>query len=242
MKLTEALLETIERYLKLEMEPSEKLAFEEKLQNDPELVQEVEGLKNLFTGIEAAALKRKMEVFHQGIPQETPVRALRPSKDPKKIRYLVAACLVALLGIFWFFKRETPQEQLFAKYYAPDPGLPTTMSTTNEYDFYHGMVNYKQGNYPAALTIWEPLLLDKPQNDTLNYFIGVTYLAKGNTAEAIPFLEKVSSQKESIFWEDSHYYLGFSYLKKGDLEAAKQNFGKSNHPEAQKIVNALEKE
>ena len=66
-------------------------------------------------------------------------------------------------------------------------------------------------------------------------------MAKGNTEEAIPFLEKVTTQKESMFLEDSYFYLGLSNLKNDNLKDAKENFRKSNTQEAQKILKVLEK-
>jgi tetratricopeptide (TPR) repeat protein len=154
--------------------------------------------------------------------------------------YAIAASAVILLGIFWVFNPSNSNEKLYNDYFSVDPGLPTTMGSNDGYSFYDGMVNYKRKEYDEALEKWKLLLPQKNDNDTLNYFIGVTYLAKGNTEEAIPFLEKVTAQMESMFLEDSYFYLGLSNLKNDNKEKAIDYFKKSNHPEAQKILKVLE--
>jgi len=244
-KITQELLETVERYLNNTMDPSEKLQFEKSLLENNTLKQQVEDIKILLSGIETASLREKIEEFHQQMAQETkeiPVRNItNNNRTNSRLFYAVAASAVILLGIFWMLNPKDSNEMLFNEYFSVDPGLPTTMGSAEEFSFYDGMVNYKRKEYDEALEKWKLLLPQKNNNDTLNYFIGVTYLAQGNIKEAIPFLEKVTTQKESMFLEDSYFYLGLSNLKNDNLEVAIENFRKSNTQEAQKILNVLEK-
>ncbi|HAT66674.1 MAG TPA: hypothetical protein DCS66_19135 [Flavobacteriaceae bacterium] len=244
-KISQELLETVERYLNNTMDATEKLQFEKSLEENNTLRQQVEDIKILLSGIETASLREKMEEFHHQMAQETkeiPVRNItQNNRTNSRLFYAVAASAVILLGIFWVFNPKNSNELLFNEYFSVDPGLPTTMGSTDEFSFYDGMVNYKRKEYDEALEKWRQLLNQKNNNDTLNYFIGVTYLAKGNTEEAIPFLEKVTTQKESMFLEDSYFYLGLSNLKNDNLKDAKENFRKSNTQEAQKILKVLEK-
>ena len=243
--ISQELLETVERYLNNTMDATEKLQFEKSLEENNTLRQQVEDIKILLSGIETASLREKMEEFHHQRAQETkeiPVRNItQNNRTNSRLFYAVAASAVILLGIFWVFNPKNSNELLFNEYFSVDPGLPTTMGSTDEFSFYDGMVNYKRKEYDEALEKWRQLLNQKNNNDTLNYFIGVTYLAKGNTEEAIPFLEKVTTQKESMFLEDSYFYLGLSNLKNDNLKDAKENFRKSNTQEAQKILKVLEK-
>ena len=113
-------------------------------------------------------------------------------------------------------------EKLFAKHFSPDPGLPTTMSTSLNYEFFDAMVNYKREEYDIAITKWERLLQDQSKNDTLNYFLGVSYLAKGDTQLADEFLQKIADHPESIFSRDAVHYRALALLKKGETEKAIQ--------------------
>src|SRR5690606_23244373 len=108
---------------------------------------------------------------------------------------------------------ETPNQKLYAEFFVPDPGLPTTMSSTNNYTFFDAMVNYKQGDYKTAIKKWETLEAANTENDTLIYFLGVAHLAKGNTEDAISYLEKSKDFKDSVFKNDAYYYLGMAHLK-----------------------------
>ena len=103
------------------------------------------------------------------------------------------------------------------------------------------MVDYKQENYQAAIEKWKPLLSEKPENDTLNYFLGVAYLAEKKDREAIDYLSEVSNNQSSMFLQESYYYLGLALLKSGEIEKAKTNFKKSNNDESQAILKELNK-
>jgi len=240
-QITQELLEKVERYLNGTMEVSEKLQFENSMKENEMFRQQVEDIKTLLAGIETASLKEKMNEFHSQMGHDVPVKNISYSnRTNSRLFYAIAASAVILLGVFWVFNPSNSNEKLYNEYFAVDPGLPTTMGTTDEFSFYDGMVNYKREEYDEALTKWTQLLQQKNDNDTLNYFIGVAYLAKGKTEDALPYLKKVSEQKESIFLEDSHYYLGLSNLKSDNQELAIAYFKKSKRPEAQKILKALQ--
>lgn len=222
--ITQETLETIESYLDNSMSGAERELFEKTMASDLKLKQQVEDVKNLLQGIEAGALKYKLEDFHNEM--ESPVKKAN-KKTPKiislkTISYIAAASVVLLFGIFMFMNNSTPSEKLFAKHFIPDPGLPTTMSSTDEYNFYDGLVDYKRKNYQTAIQKWENLLKQKPQNDTLNYFIGVAYLAEGNTQKSLFYLEQSQQFGESIFKEDAVFYQALAKVKEGNIEEAKK--------------------
>ncbi len=232
-------LETIERYINGTMASEELNAFETKLNSDSEFKLQVEDIKTLLTGIEAQSLKDQLNEFHKELPKSTFQKA-----EPK-VRYLhfrklvAAAAIIIALGGFWFFN-QNPNEKLYSKYFSPDPGLPTTMSNTANFEFYDAMVNYKQGDYKTAIQKWEILKTKTPNNDTLNYFLGVAHLANKNGVHAISFLEKSIGDKNFSFANDAHFYLGLAYLKEGNIELAKHNFKMSSFEKSQALLSELE--
>ena len=148
-----------------------------------------------------------------------------------------AVILMAVAGFWWF---DTPQnEQLYSEYFTPDPGLPTVMSTSDNYDFYDAMVDYKQGKYIMAIEKWETLQSNNVKNDTLDYFLGVAYLAYKNQKNAIPFLEKSTQNSDFPLLNDAYYYLGLAYLKDGNIEKARANFKLSNYEESKMLLKEL---
>ncbi|MBR9846528.1 MAG: tetratricopeptide repeat protein [Algicola sp.] len=232
-------LEAIERYINGTMPDEELKAFKTRLENDSEFKTQVEDIRTLLTGIEAQSLKEQLDEFHKDIKKQ-PIK-----KGSAKVRYLqfrkivAAAAIIIALGSFWFFNQNS-NERLYSKYFTPDPGLPTTMSTSSNFDFYDAMVNYKQGDYKTAIKKWELLNANSPDNDTLSYFLGVAHLANKNEKEAIGFLEKSVKNDDFSLINDAYYYLGLSHLKDGNAELAKQYFKKSSVEKSQALVSELE--
>ncbi|MDC7994209.1 tetratricopeptide repeat protein [Altibacter sp. HG106] len=243
-EITEQEFETIERYLKNNMSAEEQERFQQQLIEEPTLQQKVNEVRMLIDGVEAASLKEKLNTYHEEV-SATHSKVIDPPKlisTPEKNYtrwYAAAGILVALIGIFWFLNRTSPTEQLFAQHFEPDPGLPTTMSTSGNYAFFEGMVDYKQGKYDEALSKWEPLLEASPENDTLQYFLGMAHLAKDESKEALPYLEKVAAMTSSSFLSEANWYLGLSYLDLNQPKKATRVLKRSDVPASQEIVTAL---
>jgi tetratricopeptide (TPR) repeat protein len=95
------------------------------------------------------------------------------------------------------------------------------------------------GEYASAINRWEKLLEQRPNNDTLNYFLGASSLAAGQDEKAVNYLQKALESKETAFAEEAWWYLGLTWLKQGEIEKAKQALQKSNKPEAKKLMEDL---
>lgn len=233
--ISQEFLESVERYYNNTMPTDERIAFEEKLQNDAEFKTQVEDLQMIFLGIASQSFKEQLDLFHEDIPQV---------KKQSKVRYLqfikmgIAAAIIIGVGLFWM-NQNPSNDRIYAKYFTPDPGLPTTMSTTTNYTFFDGMVNYKQGDYKLAIAKWSTLEQKSPNNDTLQYFLGVAYLADKNPAKAISYLNKTVNNPNNIFFEDATFYLGLAYLKEEKTAEAKNAFEKSKSDKNKIILDAL---
>lgn len=238
--ISQELLETIERYYNGTMSAEEQIVFETRLQQEPEFKIQVEDNKALLFGIEAQALKEKLGEFHSDLPIK-----METGKTDSKIlqlhfRQIAAAAIIIVASVsFWIFTGSS-NDRLYDDYFKPDPGLPTTMSGSDNFAFYDAMVNYKQGDYKKAIGKWEVLHDKAPQNDTLNYFIGSAHLADKNVDKAISYLEAVTATNVSAFKNDAYYYLGFAYLKKENIQSAKKNFKSSTMENSKTILSKLD--
>ncbi|MCW9036716.1 tetratricopeptide repeat protein [Altibacter sp.] len=221
-------LEIIERYLTHSMTAKERLQFQERLTTDPSLQVKVNEISLLIETVETSALKTKLDRFHETMEGthsktlHTPEIIERRNTTSKLPLYAIAACLLVIFGVFYFMTMPSPSEKLFAKHFVPDPGLPTTMSTQNNYPFFDAMVNYKRGEYDIAIGKWEQQLDDTTENDTLNFYLGVAYLAEGNGEKALSFLRKLETSRQSIFMEDAMYYRALAHIKKNEPDKAKR--------------------
>lgn len=231
--ISQELLETIEQYYNNTMPEQERKAFEFRLENEPQFNSLVEDIKTMILGIENQSLKEQLDTFHQDIPETTS----SSSSGFFSLRKLAAVAIIILtVSGFWWLS--TPQhERLYSSYFKPDPGLPTTMSNTSNFEFYDAMVDYKQGHYTTAISKWEAL---SQKSDTINYFIGVAHLANKNEIKAIPFIEKALENKTFAFADDAYYYLALAYLKNGQIELAKEYLQKSSVKNGKSILLQLE--
>ncbi|PIV93642.1 MAG: hypothetical protein COW44_08435 [Flavobacteriaceae bacterium CG17_big_fil_post_rev_8_21_14_2_50_33_15] len=233
--ITQDLLENVERYFNDNMSHEERSVFENKLKSDETFKLQVEEIKALLLGIETQSLKEQLNEFHKYIPLSISKHRSTKFKIWQIGKYAAAAILVIALGCYWFYAKPS-NEKLYAKYFIADPGLPTTMSATDNYDFYDAMVNYKHGEYHIAISKWEKLQQKKPENDTINYFLGVAQLANKNELKAIPFLKNATQQSESVFLNDAYFYLGLAYLKTNQLTKAKESFNDCKSEKSQELL------
>ena len=217
----------------------EHIEFEKKLNQDPDFKSEVKVIRSLLFGIETQALKEKMDEFHKDLPIQ-----MNTEPSVSKVKFWdfrkIAAAAIIIIGSasFWFFNNSS-EEQLYDTYFKPDPGLPTTMSSSDDFVFYDAMVNYKQGDYKTAISKWEKLVQKRPENDTLTYFLGVANLANKNTSEAIGYLNTTVEKPNSVFIQDAYYYLGMAYLKNKDFENAKKYLNLSSMDNAKIVLSKI---
>jgi predicted Zn-dependent protease len=208
--------EAIEAYVLERMSEHERAAFEQRMASDPSLQAEVQLERENIQAIELGGLSRMLK----GIAQEEPmdVRGATPLTTYLKYAAMVAAIVT---GTIWWMSRTPINEQLYAEYFTPDPGLPVSMGITGDPAFADAMVAYKLGDYAEARTKWATLHAKEPVNDTLRYYIASAWLAENNTARAIPLLEELVKEPGSTFRARAHWFLFLSYLRIGDTARAR---------------------
>lgn len=240
--MSQELYERIEKYLLGQIEGIEKEQFERELATSETLQNAVEEQKMICQAIEEETLRDTMQEIHSRVfGEDTEKENVRSLWKKPVLKYGIAASLgiLFLVGGYTLSRKRINNQDLYASYFTPDPGLPTTMSTTQDFDFYEAMVTYKQGDYTQALEKWEGLLKTKPNNDTLNYFIGVAHLANDEETEAITFLQWTTDHQKSVFLSDAFYYLGLAYLKQNNTEKALYFLEKSEHRTSKKLISEL---
>ncbi len=230
--------ERFESYFLNEMHAKDKFNFEKELSENEVFSAKFHSVKAILEGIEETALRENLEGFHQELSENETIKS-------KKMPWLgIAASFLLLLGLFtWvILTRPSEEEQLFLAHYQPDPGLVTAMGSSMAYEFDRGMVDFKLGEYEAAIMRWEKLSQENPENDTLNYFLGAAYLDLKNTDKAIFYFERVLETASGRFTDDAHWYLGLTYMLKRDFEQARKKLERSNHPDSNTLIKSLQEE
>jgi predicted Zn-dependent protease len=240
-------IDAIERYLNNSMNASEREEFELRLSENQEFKNQFEEMKVLILGIESAALKNQIDAYHTEFDKKSNSQRIKKIKSDnpwfktKFLPYAVAASILLALGLF-LYNNETPSNQeVFAKHFVPDPGLPTIMGSSNNFEFYDGMVDYKRAEYGAAIEKWLALQQKDNKNDTINYFLGVAFLAQGNENKAKKYLINAAQNSKGFLENETYYYLGLAYLKANNLDEARKNLKKSTINESKIILAELSK-
>ena len=215
----------IETYLDQKDASGAAPLLNEKLNQIPNVDQKIEYVKKINEEIEDCIRHSKIREFHNHVSIDekdsaTKTKAIK-RKRSNAIWYSAAAILLVLFGIFWMMDNNTSSEKIFAKNFKPDIGLPLKMGTANTYGFYEGMLDYKQENYKEAISKWQILLEENPDNDTLNYFLGVANLALGDAGKSLEYLQNQERFQQGMFKEDAAYYAALAKIKEGKFEEAK---------------------
>lgn len=233
--------EEIERYLRMQMTADERKAFEQKLTADATLQDRVKQVQLILTGIQEVSLRARLPHFHAELQAPTD-KGVQTGRTITLKRWLAAASILLVLAVcgWLLFGKKGQSEKLYAAYFRPDPGLISAMSTTDNYVFDKAMIDYKTGNYTAAITAWEGLQKNDPLNDTLNYFIGAAYLANQDSKEALPYLQRVVQSGKSFLVKDANWYAGLAMIKEHHLKEAVPLIEHSDHPQKQALLQQLQ--
>lgn len=188
----------IERYLKDKLTEGELINFQNRIETEAGFKEKIKEVNLLIMGIEEAGVREKIEKLHnENFDSE------KKSKTVKLItgRFMgIAASLLILIGIasFLYFQK-MQNSKLYNQYFQPDPGLATVMGSSGNYEFERAMVYYKDKKYKEAVTAWEKQLINKPDNDTLLFFLGHSYQSLGRQNQAQYYLKRIIDDKnESV--------------------------------------------
>lgn len=232
--IDQILFEEIEAYLLQTMGQAERSGFEQRMASDPELQQEVQLQRQLLAIVEVGSFTQPE------LASGTPVKSLTIAKSRFK-PWLAAAAVLVLVAAVWFLYQPSNNPQTLANhYFQPDPGLPVTMSSTHQYQFYDGMVSYKEADYEKALSIWKELSTTAP-SDTLQYYMGLAQLNHDQYTEAIKQLQPLA-QGSGNWKHKAAWYLSIAYLRLNKVpEAIKWLQTIPNNNEAKELLNQLKK-
>ncbi len=208
-------LEVIASYLSGEMEAIERNEFERRMAEEPDLRRKVEEVRALLLGVREANLAEQVHVYH-GKTDEQPNHQ-RHRRLPFYRRWWMAAsvALLVLVGAWWIWFSTPSNERLYHAYFAPDVGLPVEMGSadTLRYLFYDGMISYKEGVYGDALKKWHSVVQASGTTDTLQYYMGITYMELGDMDRAREQLVEVVGDSNSSYQQGATWYLALCYLR-----------------------------
>ena len=148
--------------------------------------------------------------------------ALGTKQTQKRQPYLkYAAVLIPFVAIAGYFLLNTSKS--IDTYFIKDTGLPNLMNTS-ENDWNKLMQLYKSNELESAYKLSEEIGKKKRNNDTVIYYKAVIAYDLNKFKVATENFKNISANKQSVFQADAEFRLGFSLLKSGKIEEAKQQF------------------
>ena len=229
--------ETIEAYVLDRMPPADRIAFEGRLERDPDLRDEVELQRENIHAIELGGFMRSVkEIISEQKESEPSGRSWY-----RWIGYAASIAVMITIAVWWSL-RQPVHERLFTEYFRPDPGLPVTMGIADDAAFSEAMILYKEERFEEAHTEWMALLQAEPSNDTLLFYSGISALAANGPSAAIAPLRSVAANDRSVFHERAQWYLFLAHVRIGDVDAARESVQPLHAEEAAKartILNEL---
>ena len=162
---------------------------------------------------------------------------------PNYLKYAAIIVPVALLSGYFLNKANTDS---IDQYYIKEAGLPNLMSTEKT-NWEELMQLYKSNQFEKAFTLTDKIKIQKPENDTLNYFQAIIAYELKKYSIAKDGFEKVTKNKQSTFYNDAEYRLGFALKhlhqnneSKHQFETVKANNNNPYSVEANKILKILD--
>jgi tetratricopeptide (TPR) repeat protein len=188
-----------------------------------------------------------IESLQQDIHRRT--TQLAGKKRNWRIYYRAAALLlIALSSLLYLFSQKSPHEALFEKYFRPYPNtIPITRGENSEMKLKQGLAEYEFENYEQAAIILEEVINSEPGNSVAHFYLGISLLFLNHPDQAISNFQDVIQIGNNEFVEHANWYLGLSFLKKGELDQAKiifrnwQSEKQRYEQQTKELLNSLEK-
>lgn len=210
-KNNSSLIEQIEKYLQDELGHDEKVAFEEKIESNPNLKEDVEWTKRSIQGIENIGVRETIQAIHYE----------NKSDNQRKLRFLVVGMAASILFFlcFWFLIR-TPQsnEELFVEYFEPYPDA-ISIRNSAENENLGGLIFYTSGDYKKAIEAFEKIDNKGKYEVDIQFYRGLSYMATGSFTEPIKIFSDLL-QQNTKYDPQVRWYLALSYLMQNDSVSA----------------------
>lgn len=221
--LSGGLDEKIESYLLGELDDETKRTFEEEIEGNPSLKEEVEYQHQIIKGTRLVFHQQRIAEFLEEAKKEEANR--KPRIQP--FVYYLAASILVLISLWAVINSRfsnLSEKELFAENYLiedvafnyhvrgnTDSSLPPK-----------GMESFKEKDYKAANVEFLQHYQQNPASDSLKFLIGITYLELGDQISAISFFQDILTKKNtSEIHLKATWFLALAHLGNEDSESTK---------------------
>ena len=202
--------------------PQERMRILEQLRNNQPTDEALLGAKLLLeeNNWDYSVLKKAFATTENRI--ETLASNTKRPNNSKYLKY--AAVLLPIAFVLGYFVNQSlTNKSNIEQFYTKEEGLPNYMGTEKT-NWDPLMELYRANKMKKAFVISQQILTQKPQNDTAIYLHGVISYELKNYKIAKADYTKITQNKESVFYYDAVFRLGFTLKNLNENKAALQQF------------------
>lgn len=221
----------ISKYLEGEMDPIEASGFEETLENNPELKEEVDLYREVDSAIadtEVLELRAQLDEIHEELSPELEKLSRKSSK--RVLRYAVAASIAVIisLGTYSLFFKKVNNNKIVSEFYKPYDVTLVNRSANDHIapEMREALYYYENHEYSKAVTLFDKILEMKPEMTASNFYSGISYMELGEYSKAKSSFNAVINHNDNLYIEQSQWYLGMVYVLTDELDKARVQFMK----------------
>ena len=205
----------IDNYLRNKLSPREHAEFQDRL-NHPEFQSALERTRDVQKAIKAQA-RQDFRSEIKGWDQQARGRILNMR------RFLsIAASILLLVAVFFVFKQQPSNSDLFAQYFEPYPNVVAPLQKSGDSDlttYERAFQLYESGAYEEATRALDGL----DQDDmAVQFYHAVSLLALDKPAEALAELMRLAEVDGNAYEKPSEWFSSLALLKVGQENDARQ--------------------
>lgn len=227
-----------------DFDPKERVRILEQLKNSNPTDEALLGAKILLeeNNWDYTMLKKAFATTEDRV--EVVASNTKRTNNSKYLKYAAVLLPIAfVLGYFVNQSQSLTNKPDIEQFYIKEEGLPNYMGTEKT-NWDTLMELYRANKIKEAFAISQQILTQKPQNDTAIYFHGVISYELKNYKTAKTDYTKITQNKESVFYYDAAFRLGFTLKNLNENKAAQQQFetitNDQNNPYNEKAKVVLE--
>ena len=212
--------------LKILLESPEQLKIViEKLRLDANQPEEIKGFIFLYDALNGDVIKIKEYITNT----ETSIKNALHKKNKTFSILNYAAGIIVMLGIasFLYFNfkqnKAISSAKAISKNLFVDPGIPIYMSQDTKINWGELMFAIKNESHDKAIRIWQKIEKSAQKNDTVLYYGGIVFRNNNQHKKAIHYF-KENLKKESVYNENSLYFLAIYAWERGNKTHAEKSF------------------
>ncbi len=228
--MSEDIYKLVEQFLNGELDPQQTQAFNNRLETDAELAEEVRLRQDMHGYLvnkkKKGDFKKKLDNIGADYFKEAsapPAKEI-PLKPKRNFRWIAIAASVAVITIalYWVL---APKSSLYEQYAQHEPLQLTEKSSSQSALIKKTEDTFNKGDYGSSLLAINELLKSQPTE--LQYLMakGICLLETNKIREAHMIFNTIASG-QSVFKSEAQWYNALSYLKENKPELAKTELQK----------------